>query len=392
MLDKLITEVLTIADLKALYTETFLNHTSKVSKISDLSVLNAHAFGIAKILQKDMKDTAILESQMFPELSSGTYLDNASKLIGAVSRLSACGSSTYVLVYATPNTIYVPGESSFTSNQGVTFSIVDLTVVGTNGYAYIPVRSSSVGKSTNVDPLTINRITSPPTGHINCTNEYAAIGGRDTESDEDFKMRLSTFQQFAAKSSYESLLEHCRGLSSDILDVRRTGYTEEGKILISLVTCNGKAFSQDELTAFEGQLSSFIAISDVNEQAGIIGLELQNIEYFEVGGATYGVDFRMDLASGYLEATVRKNIQIQLTKYFDFRFWNKTKVEWEDLLMIVKNIKGVKYVSDEYFLPHVDSTIDLYKLPRIVKFVMRDMGGNILYNNSSVVLPIYYPV
>lgn len=391
MVDKLLTDVLTIADLKALYTETFLNHTSKISKISDLSVLNAHAFGIAKIFQKDLKDTAIIESQMFTELSSGAYLDNAAKLIGGVSRLPASGSSTYVLVYAAPNTIYVPGESVFISNQGVSFNIVELTVVGINAYSYIPVRSLSVGKNTNVDPFTINSVTQPPTGHISCTNEYAATGGRDAENDEDFKARVSTFQQFAAKSSYENLLENCRVLNNDILDIKRSGYTEDGKILISLVTCNGKYFSQDELFSFEDQLKNFMSLSDVNDQVGVLGIKLQNVEWQQVGGSG-GVDFRIDIASGHTEANVRKAIQIQLTKYFDFRFWNKAKIEWDDLLSIVKNVKGVKYVPDEYFLPQSDSLMELHKLPRIIKFIMRDMSGSILYNNNSSILPIYYSV
>lgn len=391
MLEKLVTDVMTIAQLKALYTETFLNHTSKISKISDLSVLNAHAFGIAKVFQKDLKDTAILESQVFPELSSGTYLDNASKLIGALGRLSAAGSSTFVLVYANPNTVYVPGESYFGSNQGVTFNIIELTIVGTNGYAYVPVRSSSVGANTNVDPFTINRIMQPPTGHLSCTNEYAATGGRDDESDEDFKLRLSTFQQFAAKTSYENLLVHCRNLDADILDIRRAGYTEDGKILISLVTCNGKWFSADELSYFESRLAEFLSWSDVNDQAGVLGIELQNIQWHQVGG-TNGVDFRVDILSGYSETDVRKNIQIQLTKYFDFRFWVGQKIEWDDLIQIVKSVPGVKYVPDEYFNPNVDSLVELYKLPRIIKFIMRDMSGNILYNNSSNILPIYYTV
>lgn len=389
MPDKLITEVSTIADLKALYAETFLNHTSKISKISDLSVFNAHVFGIAKILQKDLKDAAIIESQMFPELSSGSYLDSAARRIGGLARLSAAGSSTYVLVIADANTVYVPGESSFTSNQGVVFNIVDITIVGVNGYAYIPVRSSSVGKNTNVDPLTINKITQPPTGHISCTNEYAAIRGRDAENDEDFKARLSTFQQFAAKSSYENLLDHCRSLDNDIIDIRRSGYTEDGKILISLVTVNGKSFSDNELLSFQDQLKTFLALSDVDDIAGEIGIELQNIEWHAVGGSS-GVDFRIDLASGYSEATVRKNIQIQLTKYFDFRFWKNTKIEWDDMLQIVKNVRGVKYVPDEYFVPNADSTVATYKLPRIIKFIMRDLSGNVLYNNSSNILPIYY--
>lgn len=391
MLNKLITDVMTIADLKALYVETFLNHTSKISKVSDLSVLNAHAFGIAKMLQKDLKDTAIIESQIFPELSSGAYLDNAAKLVGSTVRLSAAGSSTYVLVYADSGAIYVPGESTFTSNQGIVFNIVELVVVGTNGYAYVPVRSSSVGVNTNVDPLTINRISNPPTGHISCTNEYAATGGRDAEIDEDFKARISTFPQFAAKSTRENILNYCRELNADILDIKIIGADDDGKIIIALVACNGKSFSQDELNSFEEQLEEFICISDVNNQAGVIGVKLQNIEWHTVGGSN-GVDFRVELMSGYTEAEVRKNIQIQLTKYFDFRFWVKTEIEWDDLLQIVKNTTGVKYVPDEYFLPNTDVLVETNKLPRIVKFIMRDMTGAVLYNNSSAVLPIYYTV
>lgn len=391
MLEKLLTDVLTIADLKALYTETFLNHTSKISKISDLSVLNAHAFGIAKLLQKDLKDTAILESQIFPELSSGLYLDNAAKLVGAILRLSACGSSTFVYVNADSGTVYVPGLSTFTSNQGVTFNITDLKVVGDNGFAYIPVRSSSVGKNTNVDPLTINRISNPPIGHINCTNEYAATGGRDTENDEDLKLRISTYAQFAAINTFQNILDHIQLLDPDLLMIKRAGYEEDGKIRISLITCNGKTYTQEELTAFEILLHQFMCLSDVDDQAGVLGVKLVNIEWHIVGG-TNGIDFRVNLDSGVSEVDVRKNIQVQMTKYFDFRFFLKDRVEWDDLLQIVKSVRGVKYVPDEYFNPNTDNSIESYKMPRITKFIMRDMVGNILYNNNGSILPIYYPV
>jgi len=391
MLDKLLTEVLTIADLKALYVETFLNHTTKVSKISDLSVLNAHAFGIAKIFQKDIKDTAIIESQIFPELSSGSYLDNAAKLVGCGDRLSANVSSTYVLVYADPATTYVPGESLFVSNQGVTFSITDVTIVGDNGYAYIPVRSTSVGRNTNVSAFSINQIQNPPLGHLYCTNEYEASGGRDIESDEDFKTRISMFREFAAKGSFSNLLVNLNSIDSDILSIRKSGYTEDGKILISIVTCNGKWYSDDELSSFEEKLSSFMNINDVDDQAGVLGIKLQNIEWHEVGGSN-GIDFRVDIMSGYSDVDIRRSIQIQMTKYFDFRYFTKSVIEWDDLLQIVKNVRGVKYVPDEFFLPNNDTYIYKYKLPRIIKFIMRDMYGNILYDNNNSILPIYYSI
>ena len=48
----------TISFLKNLFIEIFFNKTDKVSDISDNSVVNATAFGIAKIAQKALKDVA----------------------------------------------------------------------------------------------------------------------------------------------------------------------------------------------------------------------------------------------------------------------------------------------------------------------------------------------
>lgn len=45
----------TIANLKNLWIEMFLNKTDKVSNIADGSVLNAVAFGTAKVAQKQLK-------------------------------------------------------------------------------------------------------------------------------------------------------------------------------------------------------------------------------------------------------------------------------------------------------------------------------------------------
>lgn len=49
----------------------------------------------------------------------------------------------------------------------------------------------------------------------------------------------------------------------------------------------------------------------------------------------------MQLQPDYDVATVRQNIQVNLTKYLDFRFWTPGDVvEWDDLLDIVKRQKA----------------------------------------------------
>lgn len=55
----------TIANLKNLWIEMFLNKTDRVSNIADGSVLNGVAYGTAKVAQKAIKDIAIVEAQIF---------------------------------------------------------------------------------------------------------------------------------------------------------------------------------------------------------------------------------------------------------------------------------------------------------------------------------------
>lgn len=111
----------TISTLKNLWIELFLDKTNKVTNVADGSVLNAVAFGTAKVAQKAIKDIAITEAKIFPETATGEYLDKSAALFGVSPRKGALGSSTYVRVYADPGTIY--NETNFFVNQMVFVSL-----------------------------------------------------------------------------------------------------------------------------------------------------------------------------------------------------------------------------------------------------------------------------
>ena len=110
-------------------------------------------------------------------------------------------------------------------------------------------------------------------------------------------------------------------------------------------------------------------------------------------GGVLGVEFRIEIQPGFTVDDVRRNIQINLTKYFDFNKWTDGgKVEWDDLLQIVKNTSGVKYVPDEYFNPSIDEYIPFGLLPRIKQFKMLDLQGGLLFDTNNQPLPIFYAV
>lgn len=380
----------TITNLKNLFIEMFLDKTAKVSNVADGSVVNATAFGVAKVAQKAMKDIAIKEAQIFPDTATGVYLDKAAALYGVSPRKGALGSSTYIRVSADPGTVY-DTSVTFVNKNGIRFQVDEALTVGESGYGYVKVRSINAGYSTNVPPNSITNVSPQPQGHIECTNEYYAIGGRDSEDDETFRIRIKNNLNILSKNTIEYWTQTLSNIDDRVLKVMSAGLDEKGIYNLYVVSQNGIFFTEEELDTLLESAQGYFGISELNIEGKVVGIGIKNIDWFYVGSER-GLDFRVQLQPDYDVSTVRQNIQVNLTKYLDFRFWTPGKiVEWDDLLDIVKKTDGVKYVPDEYFFPYYDQQVPANQLPRIRGFVMRDQDGNILYDSDSNLSPLFYP-
>lgn len=380
----------TITNLKNLFIEMFLDKTAKVSYVADGSVVNATAFGVAKVAQKAMKDIAIKEAQIFPDTATGVYLDKAAALYGVSPRKGALGSSTYIRVSADPGTVY-DTSVTFVNKNGIRFQVDEALTVGESGYGYVKVRSINAGYSTNVPPNSITNVSPQPQGHIECTNEYYAIGGRDSEDDETFRIRIKNNLNILSKNTIEYWTQTLSNIDDRVLKVMSAGLDEKGIYNLYVASQNGIFFTEEELDTLLESAQGYFGISELNIEGKVVGIGIKNIDWFYVGSER-GLDFRVQLQPDYDVSTVRQNIQVNLTKYLDFRFWTPGKiVEWDDLLDIVKKTDGVKYVPDEYFFPYYDQQVPANQLPRIRGFVMRDQDGNILYDSDSNLSPLFYP-
>lgn len=380
----------TITNLKNLFIEMFLDKTAKVSNVADGSVVNATAFGVAKVAQKAMKDIAIKEAQIFPDTATGVYLDKAAALYGVSPRKGALGSSTYIRVSANPGTVY-DTSVTFVNKNGIRFQVDEALTVGESGYGYVKVRSINAGYFTNVPPNSITNVSPQPQGHIECTNEYYAIGGRDSEDDETFRIRIKNNLNILSKNTIEYWTQTLNNIDDRVLKVMSAGLDEKGIYNLYVVSQNGIFFTEEELDTLLESAQGYFGISELNIEGKVVGIGIKNIDWFYVGSER-GLDFRVQLQPDYDVSTVRQNIQVNLTKYLDFRFWTPGKiVEWDDLLDIVKKTDGVKYVPDEYFFPYYDQQVPVNQLPRIRGFVMRDQDGNVLYDSDSNLSPLFYP-
>lgn len=384
----MITKITPIEELKQMFVETLLNKTDKVTKISETSVLNGVAYGVAKIGQKIIKDIAVVESHLFPDTAFGNYLDSIAQLRGVSPRRGASESSVYVRVFGIPGTQYIAGTHTFTGNSGVVFDIETTFTIPAFGYTYAKLRSQSQGLSTNVDPLTISKVSPIPTGHTYCINEYAAVGGQDIENDSLFRERIKREINGLARHTL-SYLEHVFSkINTNVLRVFQYGFTADNKVLLGIATCNGIDLNPSEFNDLLVKGEQYFSLCELRPYGvNNIGIELRNINWHPID-----ISFRCDIDSSFDTETVRKNIQVNLNKELDYRYWTfDKKVEWDNLLDIVKKTKGVKYVADNSFYPNVDTSISKYTLPRIRGFQMLDLQGAILANFSGTLNPIYYP-
>lgn len=383
----MITKIQSISQLKQLFLEIFINKTNKVSDISDNSVVNATAYGVAKVAQKAMKDIAIVESHIFPNTAYGTYLDNSATMFGVTSRGTALGSSTYLRLVGASGTVYTKNTQVFSNNNGIQFNLDETTTIGDFGYVYAKVRSVDTGVKANVEPNSIISVSPEPVGHIGCTNEYMAVGGQDAEDDELFRQRITKHLNIVSRNTLEQLTIVFRSYNSNILKLINLGTDENGKRAIAIVTQNGIDLTNQELSDLLENSKDYFCLEDLDQFGDVIGVSLVNAEWTEID-----IDFRVQIWDGADQDTVRQDIQINISKYLDFRTWKHyQKVEWDNLLQIVKSTKGVKYVPDQNFSPRVDILPFVNKLPRIKGFIMRDMNGSIIVNTDTIT-PVFYPV
>lgn len=384
----MLTKIQTIEDLLKVVSESFLNSTDKITKISDNSVLNGTLFAISKLAQKSLKEIALLENQILPENSGGTDLDTVAERLGVPPRYTSLRGTTYVLFCGAEGTVYNKDIVSIQSTSGITFNLKENVTIGLSGYAYGLVESVELGSQVNVKNLTINKISPIPNGHRYLINEYEVTGGRDNESDAQFYKRIKNYPNLIAQKTLEMLTQILLKANTNVLRVVYQGANSAGKDVVSVLSQNGVLFTEEELNQFEIILSDYLSLADLKTyERNVVGIEVQNAVYYPID-----ISLRCELDIAADPFVVRSEMQRKSTKILNLLNWeNSDKFEWEDFLIVAKNTPGVKSVPDQYFFPKVDITIPDNQFPRIRGFRLLNLQGNIIADYLGNLSPIYFP-
>lgn len=383
----MITKITTVDELKQIFIEILLNKTDKISDVSNESVLNGIAYGCGKLAQRLLVNQAVVESHIFPDTAYGEYLDELANIRGVSERNSAVGSTAYVRIEGDSGTSYDKDLVSFKSSSGITFTLEDNFTIPESGWGYAKVKSTQVGATTNVDALTINSITNAPTGHSAVTNEYRAVGGMDDEDDETFRTRIKESVNQLARTTLSYIEQVFMKINSRVLRVYKGGVDGNNKLNLIVVPVNGVDFSDDEFNEILSKSEEYLSLNELLQDTNGFTLKLKNVDWLPVD-----VDFRANIDASYDADDVRKQMQIKISKLFDYRYWKYgDKIEWENILYSIKSVDGVKYVPDNYFYPQADINVPKYRLPRLRGFILRDLDGNIIADNYSILSAFSFP-
>lgn len=389
------TKIYTRDEIKDQFVQVVLNHTNKISKISNNSVLNGISYGIASIAQRLMKDTALLESELFPEYAYGQYLDKIAQRTGVSPRQSYLNSSVWLRLVGIPGTSY-NSSVTFSTSDGIVFNIYETVTIPDAGFCYVKAKSALTGSQTNVKANTITQISNAPSGHLYVTNEVPATGGVDIEDDKALLSRISqNFNNFAfdTLSKIRMVLTIFNPI---ILDVKKLGIdSSTGKIRLGIVTVNGTQLTKEELSNLSEKLTKYLSLSDLNVFNTTRYQSLVELEMIQTVDLV--VDFRIGLSDIDLDL-LRSKILIEITKLFDYRNWKEgSSVSWSDIFYIVKSQEGVQNLPSEYFylvqgdkVFTSDIEVPPTKLPALKGFIMRDLNGEVYTKGKSTIIPYYY--
>ena len=383
----MITKITTVEELKQIFTEILLNKTDKISDVSNESVLNGIAYGCAKLSQRMMVNQAVVESHIFPDTAYGIYLDNLAQIKGISPRNKACGSTAYIRIEGEPGTNYAKDVVTLSSSSGINFVLENDFTLNETGWGYAKVKSKQVGLTSNVDALTINTMNNSPKGHYACTNEYCAVGGMDNESDEIFRMRIKDSVNQLARNTLSYIEQVFMKINNRVLKVYKGGVDGNNKLNLIVVSVNGQDFSEEEFNELLSKSEEYLSLTEILQEPTGIALKLKNVDWLPID-----VDFRASVDASYDIDDIRKQMQIKISKLFDYRFWKYgDRVEWENMLYAVRSVDGVRYVPDNYFNPQADLNVVKYRLPRLRGFILRDLDGNIISDNYAILSAFNYP-
>lgn len=261
--------------------------TSDIDKLEGSFIHDALA-PASKESAKRYESLDDLINKAIPQFSSGEYLK-----MHAASRGVIETSANYALVDETINGIKGTEISAGTMLQtpgGLKYITTEECVIGDDGKVISPLKAIDVGSKYNVPANTITQLPIGVNGVISVTNETPAIGGTDTETDDELLCRLLQRVQnppsSGNKSDYERWAKEVSGVKGVKVvplwngpgTVKVICYGDNGQSLDSTILDNVKQHIDPKDGTGEGTAPIGANVSIVTVSNKIINVDIMNFK------------------------------------------------------------------------------------------------------------------
>lgn len=138
------------------------------------------------------------------DFAVGQSLDNLVTLLGFVRR-AAIKATGQVTFYGLDGTQIPANTEIQTSGDSPIVFVTDSPVTISGGSATVNITAKVAGSNGNVAANTITVLTNPIAGVTSVTNQSATTGGRDAESDEEFRNRVKQSLSSAGAATLDAI-------------------------------------------------------------------------------------------------------------------------------------------------------------------------------------------
>ena len=221
----------------------------------------------------------------FIDTAIGTSLYNLGRAIG-LQLLPQQKASGYLKITGTPGVI-VPAGFLAGTVTGIHYAVVSQGVIGADGTALLPAQATVAGPDGNADAGTVTIIVNPgiPEGITAVTNPAAMTGGRERETDEQFRDRYYQSVDFAggvnADAIAAEILQYVEGVYSAVCYENDTDETDS----------SGMPPHSVEAVVYGGLDSDVAQAIYRRKAAGIQTHGTSSVEVIGNSGQTYNISF-----------------------------------------------------------------------------------------------------
>lgn len=178
---------------RKLYPECVADRIRRAKKVFGVNIDTSETSFLGKLIRNLSWDEAYLwelaedvYNAPFVNSAEGTALDNVGMYL-TITRRPATKSKTIITIYGDDGVV-IPKGFKVGTKKGIVFETLEEATIS-GGSADVYVESIGAGRNNNVDEEAITEILNPALGVAKVINKEAAVGGLNTETDNEFRER-----------------------------------------------------------------------------------------------------------------------------------------------------------------------------------------------------------